>query len=58
LIPEYEFTDYIKDFVTEVDNFDVPEYIARNIDWDGVAEEFKSDYIPVDFDGCEYFYRY
>ena len=59
LIREDYFTEYCEDLCKDIGAIpsDLPWYIARHIDWDGVAREIKMDYTEVDFDGVAYFIR-
>lgn len=34
---------------------DLPDYIARHICWDSVADDIKADYATIDFDGVIYY---
>ena len=59
LIHEDYFTEYAEELCREIGDIpnDLPDYIACNIDWDGVAQDLKVDYTEVDFDGQTYLVR-
>ena len=59
LIHESYFTDYCEELCKDIGELpqNLPWYIANHIDWEGVAEEIKADYIEVDFDCESYFIR-
>lgn len=56
LIHEYYFTKYCEQLCEDIDGIsaDLPWYITSNIDWDGVANDIKDDYMEIDFDGANY----
>lgn len=57
LIHENYFVEAMKVLVQDVGDLprDIPDYIE--IDWDATAENLRTDYSSVDFDGQEYWYR-
>ena len=59
LIHEDYFTEYAEELCREIGDIpnDLPDYIACNIDWDGVAQDLKVDYTEIDFDGQTYLVR-
>jgi hypothetical protein len=59
IIHEDYFTQYVEDYCKELGYIsdDLPSFIEYNIDWDGVAEDFMSDYACVDYDGASYYVR-
>lgn len=59
LISEDHFPDYVQEFVTDSGYIpeDLPAFISNNIDWDGVADDMKSDYTCVSFDGEDWYIR-
>lgn len=58
IIHEGDFEDYCRDFVEECyDLSGVPDFVKDNIDWDGVAEDIKSDYSAVEYDGETFYVR-
>ena len=59
LIRESYFVEYIKEMLADcgVIPSNLPFYIENNIDWSGVAEDLKVDYMEIDFDGVTYFMR-
>jgi hypothetical protein len=59
LVAELHFPDYIKELLTDIGDLprDLPEYLANNIDWDGVSDDLKEDYTSVTLDGEDYFIR-
>ena len=59
LIHEDYFTDYAEQLCRDIGDIpnDLPDYIACNIDWDGVAQDLKVDYTEIDFDGQTYLVR-
>lgn len=59
LIRESYFPTYAEELCTEIGDIPagLPWYIAAHIDWEGVAEELKMDYIEIDFDGVSYYVR-
>jgi len=57
LIHDDYFVDYIKnDLVPDLfsEMRDLPSWLANNIDWDGVAEDFKVDFTSGEIDGNTY----
>ena len=59
LICESYFTEYCEQLCEDIGDIpaNLPWYIESNIDWDGVAEDIKQDYMKIDFDGVSYFMR-
>lgn len=59
LIPEYDFTEYCKELLQDCGDLpkELPWYIESNIDWEGVADDLKADYIEVEYQGKTYFVR-
>jgi len=55
LIHEDYFVEYCREMLDDIGN--LPWYIENNIDWKGVAEDLKVDYIEVDFAGENYLIR-
>lgn len=59
LINEDYFTDYARELCADYGEIpsELPWYIERHIDWDGVASELKCDYSTVEIEGRTYYYR-
>lgn len=59
LINEDYFIEYCEELCKDVGYIPegLPGFIENHIDWEGVAQEIKQDYIEVDFDGVSYFIR-
>jgi hypothetical protein len=59
LIRESYFTEYCCELCEDIGDVpkELPWYIESNIDWDGVAEDIKADYMEVDYDGVTYLIR-
>ena len=59
LINELDFEDYCREFVADIGDVpkDIPFYIENNIDWTGVADDLKQDYLEVEFRDKIYLYR-
>lgn len=59
LISENFFTEYCEEMCKDVGSIphDLPWYIESHIDWDGIANDLKADYIKVNFDGIGYFIK-
>jgi len=58
LINEEYFTEYCEQLVKDIgDTSELPDYIADNINWDGVAHDLRVDYTEIDFDGATYLIR-
>lgn len=59
LIHESYFVEYCEELCCDIGDIpaDLPWYIASNIDWDGVANEIKADYMEIDLDGISYLMR-
>lgn len=59
VIHEYYFTEYCKEFIKDCgylsDN--LPAIIENNIDWDGLANNMKTNYVEVRFDRYTYYIR-
>jgi hypothetical protein len=63
LIHEIHFSDYIKDIID--DCYEMPKEFESGkwpwnhmeMDWDGAAEEAKSDYYTIEVDGHSYYIR-
>jgi hypothetical protein len=56
VIREDHFEDYARELSEEITPGleELPDYIKRNIDWDGVADDIRVDYEEVLYEG-EYF---
>ena len=59
LIHEDYFVEYCREMLDDIGDLPkaLPWYIENNIDWKGVAEDLKVDYIEVDFAGENYLIR-
>lgn len=59
IIRDSYFTEYAKELCKEIGDIpdNLPDYIERNINWEGVAEDLQADYTSADFDGVEYWMR-
>jgi hypothetical protein len=59
IIHEDYFTEYCKEMLADIGEIpkDLPWYIESNLNWDGVADDLKADYIEVDFNGVTYYIR-
>ena len=59
LIHEDYFVEYCREMIDDIGDLpkNLPWYIENNIDWKGVAEDLKVDYIEVDFAGENYLIR-
>ena len=57
LIPEDDFTDYVKDLLKGCGYIsdDLPTWIE--IDWEATAKNVKQDYSELEYEGETYFYR-
>jgi hypothetical protein len=57
LIPVDDFTEYVQDMldVTGEVPKDIPSFVV--IDWEATAENLKSDYSEIDYQGETYLYR-
>lgn len=53
ILVEY-FTEYVEQLVRDTQN--IPDNLERYIDFEKMAEDYKSDYIEVTFDGYDYYY--
>jgi len=59
LIDAGDFEDYAKElfeYFGEIPS-NLPAYIERHIDWDGVRKEIKAEYSEVEYQGTTYLYR-
>ena len=58
LIRDSYFTEYAQDLAEDIGAIDRDSnWPATHIDWDAAADELKTDYTCVDFDGVEYWIR-
>ena len=59
LIDEDDFEEYVKDLVSDCGELPInlPQYIADNIDWSGVADDLRVDYSEVEYQGINYLFR-
>ena len=59
LISESYFPEYCQELCKDIGDLprDLPWYIENHIDWDGVAEDIRIDYMEIDFDGVTYLIR-
>lgn len=59
LINEAYFTEYCAELCEEIGAVPkgTPDYITRNIDWEGVARELMQDYSEIEVDGVTFYYR-
>lgn len=59
LIRESYFETYAREYMEETGSIpsDLPEIIANNIDWEGIAEDLKVDYTSIAWDGIIYYVR-
>lgn len=58
LIREDEFVNYARELAEDIRAINGKMYWPLNhIDWESAADELKSDYMTVDFDGVEYLIR-
>jgi len=55
-IRDEHFRDYARELVEECEYIpaELPDWIARNIDWEGVADTLKADYVDYELDGVTY----
>lgn len=55
LIPESEFTDYVREFCIDCGYItkDVPSWIE--VDWEGTAKNLMADFIEVEYEGQTYY---
>ena len=60
LISENYFVAYIRELCEERGevNWQVPEHIRNNVDWDGVADDLRQDYGQFRLRGTEWLYLY
>ena len=56
-IRDTHFTEYVRDESEYYQDYDTEAWPFRHIDWDAAAEELKTDYFHVDFDGVDYWYK-
>ena len=57
LIPESDWEEYCEEFAYDVGFVERDSQIASYVDWHRWADDAKSDYMSVDFDGETYWYR-
>ena len=59
LVNEDYFVDYAKQLVEDCGDVpsNLPWYIERHIDWEGVADDIKQDYGSITVAHSEYYYR-
>ncbi len=59
LIRDSYFAEYAEELCKDTGDIpkDLPWYIEKHIDWEGVSKEIQMDYTSVDFDGEEYWVR-
>lgn len=57
LISEDSFREHIENTVIECGDFNIDGFLYSYIDWDGLADDMKSDYICVEYEGGTYYYR-
>ena len=59
LLSEDYFPEYAKEFVSDCGYIsdDLPELIANNIDWAGIAEDMRHDFTCISFDGGDWYIR-
>lgn len=59
VIHEDYFVEYVEDFCKDCGYIsdDLPACIGNNIDWDGVADDFKHDYTSITYECSEYYVR-
>lgn len=59
LIHESYFVEYCEELCCDIGDIpgDLPWYIASNIEWDGVANDIKADYMEINLGGASYFMR-
>lgn len=58
-IHEDYFTAYTKDLLVDCgyNPSELPDFIADNIDWEGVADDLRVDYTEYELDGNTYYAR-
>lgn len=58
-IHETYFNAYVENLVydTGMINEDLPSWLEYNIDWEGVADDFKHDYTAIEFGDETYYVR-
>lgn len=52
-IADSYFTEYAEDFCKGV--ADLPDFVASNINWAGVADDLRADYSEYELDGNTYY---
>jgi hypothetical protein len=58
LIAEHYFTDYAKEFATDIGAISGDEeWPANKIDWKAAADELKQDFTSSEFGGTTYYYH-
>lgn len=58
LIHKNYWEDYVREEqLSDILPFDLPWYVADNIDWAGVADAISMDYLEIDFNGETYYAR-
>ena len=59
IISKNYFEEYCKDFVKDCDYIskDTPLLIQNNIDWAGIADDMKQDYMTATYEGVDYYMR-
>lgn len=58
LIPEDDFEDYAREYAEDVGAFnDDSSWPYTCIDWEAAANELRTDYTCITFDGEDYLYR-
>lgn len=59
LINEAYFIEYCQELCEDIGDMPkgTPDYITRNIDWEGVASELMQDYSEIGVDGVTFYYR-
>ena len=57
LIPDDEFEDYAEEMAYDVGFVERNSTISSYIDWERWADDCKSDYTTITFDGDDYLYR-
>lgn len=58
LVHSTYFVEYVRDFKQDVDHevFDaMPDWVKANLDWEGIAEDMRSDFTIIEWEG-ETFY--
>ena len=59
LIKDSYFSEYVEDLVKDCGDIpsDIPWFIEKHIDWDGVASELQIDYGSIEINDITYWYR-